>query len=165
MTDAGDDHILFTRTALILVALVALLVGAGAVFAWHASTDDGSGTGGRLSEVAPVSSTSQPPPSATSSPSSPSSQSSQSSRSSTDTACRAAVAKADTSLAAAVRVEKALAKHTKVMDMLLNGEISGHDALTMGTPSLIQGARASAQFDQAYRDYLQVVRSCDLSSR
>jgi hypothetical protein len=61
-----------------------------------------------------------------------------------------------------VRVEKALAAHTEVMNDLLAGRISAHDALTMGLPSLVTGARWSARFDEAYADYRAVVHRCHL---
>jgi hypothetical protein len=76
--------------------------------------------------------------------------------------CQAAVGKANASLAQAVRVEHALAEHTKVMDKLLAGKISPQDALNMGMPSLIHGAHYSARFDQAFADYRTVVEQCHL---
>lgn len=76
--------------------------------------------------------------------------------------CRQAVQKADASLEKATRVEKSLADHTHVMNQLSAGKISPGQALNMGMPSLISGARFSAIFDTAYADYRAVVKRCQL---
>jgi hypothetical protein len=54
-------------------------------------------------------------------------------------ACKTAVDRANKSLAHAVRVERNLAEHTKIMNDLLHGKIDGDTALKRGTPSLIKG--------------------------
>lgn len=76
--------------------------------------------------------------------------------------CGQAVRRADASLKEATRVEKSLAEHTSVMNQLSAGKISPGQALNMGMPSLISGARFSAVFDTAYADYLAVVKRCQL---
>jgi hypothetical protein len=79
--------------------------------------------------------------------------------------CRDAVAKADRSLAIAVKVEHALAEHTEYMNQLLHGQINGSVALRKGMPSLVMGAAESGRFDAALADYRQVVQRCRLTSR
>jgi hypothetical protein len=77
-------------------------------------------------------------------------------------ACKAAVDRANQSLAIAAQVEAALAEHTKIMNDLLHGKINGSTALKTGMPSLVTGASESARFDIALADYQQVVKRCQL---
>ena len=79
--------------------------------------------------------------------------------------CRTAIERANRSLALAARVEEALAEHTEYMNDLLNGKISGDQALKLGTPSLVTGAADSAKFDIALADYRQVVKQCRLTTQ
>ena len=74
--------------------------------------------------------------------------------------CKTAVDRANESLAHAVQVERNLAEHTKIMNDLLRGRINVDTALRRGTPSLIEGAAESSQFDNALADYKQVVDQC-----
>jgi hypothetical protein len=78
--------------------------------------------------------------------------------------CHQAVEQANRSLAIAVNVETNLAEHTEYMDQLLHGQISGHEALVKGMPSLIAGAKESAKFDTALADYRRVVDRCRLQA-
>lgn len=77
--------------------------------------------------------------------------------------CLNAVRQADATLREATRVEKALYEHTEVMNQLSADKITPRQALTMGMPSLINGAHYSAVFDTAYSDYRAVVKRCKLS--
>jgi hypothetical protein len=135
----------YTTRTLAFVAAVALLLGAIAAFTWDQVT--------KPTTAATTSSTSSVGPTASASSSTPSA---------AEQACRAAVEKANLSLAQAREVERALAEHTKVMNELLAGKITPQDALNMGMPSLIHGARYSAKFDEAYADYRSVVKTCHL---
>lgn len=79
-------------------------------------------------------------------------------------ACKAAVDRANQSLAIAANVEGSLAEHTKIMNDLLHGKISAQAAITQGMPSLIAGASQSGRFDAALADYRNVVAQCRLRS-
>jgi hypothetical protein len=79
--------------------------------------------------------------------------------------CAIAVQQANRSLAVAVKVESALAEHTRVMNDLLNRRIDASTALRRGNPSLVIGATESAKFDIALADYKKVVDTCRLRPR
>ena len=78
--------------------------------------------------------------------------------------CAEAVERANLSISHAVRLSGALREHTAIMNDLLNGKISAETALRTGTPSLIAGSAASAEFDVALADYRRVVDRCQLRS-
>jgi hypothetical protein len=78
--------------------------------------------------------------------------------------CKTAVDRANRSLAHAVKVEKNLAEHTRIMNDLMNGRIDGDTALRTGMPSLVQGAAESSRFDVALAAYQQVVDQCRLQT-
>ena len=78
--------------------------------------------------------------------------------------CAEAVERANLSISHAVRLSGALREHTAIMNDLLNGKISAETALRTGTPSLIAGSAASAEFDVALADYRKVVDRCQLRS-
>ena len=78
--------------------------------------------------------------------------------------CAEAVERANLSISHAVRLSGALREHTAIMNDLLNGKISAETALRTGTPSMIAGSAASAEFDLALADYRRVVDRCQLRS-
>ncbi len=74
--------------------------------------------------------------------------------------CGAAVGRADDALGLAAQLQKALAEHTRYMDQLMQGEISGARALHDGMPSLLRAARVSARLDGAVAKYRDLARQC-----
>jgi hypothetical protein len=126
----------------LLVTLVLAAVSLGGGIAIGARGDPGPD---RASAVAGATATSAPSP--TASPE-----------------CAEAVERANLSISHAVRLSGALREHTAIMNDLLNGKISAETALRTGTPSLIAGSAASAEFDVALADYRRVVDRCQLRS-
>jgi hypothetical protein len=78
--------------------------------------------------------------------------------------CKTAVDRANRSLAIAVKLRKALAEHTGIMDDLLDGRIDRAAAREARTPSELTGQLQSAKFDLALADYRKVVDQCRLQA-
>jgi hypothetical protein len=78
--------------------------------------------------------------------------------------CKTAVDRANRSLAIAVKLRKALAEHTRIMDDLLDGRIDRAAAREARTPSELTGQLQSARFDLALADYRKVVDQCRLQA-
>ena len=75
-------------------------------------------------------------------------------------ACQASLDKATQALVLAAQVQRALAEHTTVMNKLMQGKMSGQDALRVGMPSLARGAKASDQLDNAAKQFSDLSRQC-----
>jgi hypothetical protein len=75
-------------------------------------------------------------------------------------ACLAVLAKADESLAAAVRIKRVLADQTRVMDQLAGGGVTPAKAVAVSRQSLGKGSADAARFDAALADYLGAVGGC-----
>jgi hypothetical protein len=78
--------------------------------------------------------------------------------------CKTAVDRANRSLAIAVKLRKALAEHTSIMDDLVDGRIDRAAAREARTPSELTGQLQSAKFDLALADYRKVVDQCRLQA-
>ena len=74
-------------------------------------------------------------------------------------ACRAVLAKADQGLATAVRIERVLADHTRLMDQLARSGVTPVQAVAI-RQSLAKGSADAARFDAALADYLGAVDDC-----
>jgi hypothetical protein len=74
--------------------------------------------------------------------------------------CKAAVDRANETLAAAVKVRGILQDYTKVMNELEAGRITQAEAIRIGKPSEVAGAAESAKFDKALDSYTPVVDKC-----
>jgi hypothetical protein len=75
-------------------------------------------------------------------------------------ACRSVLAKADDSLALAVRFEHALGNHARVMERLAQRAITPAQAVAMDRQPLALGSADAARFDAALADYLASVDEC-----
>jgi hypothetical protein len=74
--------------------------------------------------------------------------------------CQSVLAKADDSLALAVRIEHALADHTRIMERLAQRHITPAQALGMDRRPLAAGASEASAFDAALADYLAIRDDC-----
>ncbi len=80
--------------------------------------------------------------------------------------CTQAIARADTSLAAATRVAGELAEHTRIMDDLIaalagvNNGMTAHKALTQGMTSINNGRADRRIFAETRTAYDQVKQAC-----
>jgi hypothetical protein len=74
--------------------------------------------------------------------------------------CRSVLAKADDSLALAVRLEHTLADHTRIMERLAHHAITPGQALGMDRQPLATGSAQAAAFNAALADYLAGVDDC-----
>jgi hypothetical protein len=75
-------------------------------------------------------------------------------------ACRSVLAKADDSLALAVRFEHALSDHVRIMERLAQHAITPAQAIGMDRQSLATRSADAARFDAALADYLASVDEC-----
>jgi hypothetical protein len=75
-------------------------------------------------------------------------------------ACRSVLAKADGSLALAVRFEHALTNHVRVMERLAQRAITPAQAIVLDRQPLAAGSADAARFDVALADYLASVDEC-----
>jgi hypothetical protein len=75
-------------------------------------------------------------------------------------ACRSVLAKADDSLALAVRFEHALTSHVRVMERLAQRAITPAQAVAIDRQPLSVGSADAARFDVALADYLASVDEC-----
>lgn len=75
-------------------------------------------------------------------------------------ACRSVLAKADDSLALAVRLEHALADHARIMERLAQRALTPAQAVGMDRQPLAAGSAAASGFDAALADYLATVDDC-----
>ena len=76
--------------------------------------------------------------------------------------CKTAVDRANTMLASAVKVRRALAEHDRILHDPANRQRSVGEVLQQLAVSEQAGAAESARFDQALDDYREVVDQCDL---
>jgi hypothetical protein len=76
--------------------------------------------------------------------------------------CQSVLAKADDSLALAVRFEHALANHTRIMERLAQHAITPAQALGMDRQPLAAGSAEAARFDAALADYLATRDDCSI---
>ena len=77
-------------------------------------------------------------------------------------ACKTAVDRANTMLAIAVQLQRALDEYSRIMSDPSIGDLSGREVLRRNAPSLRVGVRESARLDRALADYRQVVDQCQL---
>jgi len=77
--------------------------------------------------------------------------------------CRSVLAKADRSLALAVRFQHALGDHVRVMERLAQHTITPGQALAMDRQPLTTGSADSARFGAALADYLAAVDQCRIN--
>jgi hypothetical protein len=77
--------------------------------------------------------------------------------------CRSVLAKADDSLALAVRFQHALRDHARVMERLAQHVITPGQALAMDRQPLVAGSADAARFDAALADYLAAVDDCRIN--
>jgi hypothetical protein len=77
-------------------------------------------------------------------------------------ACQSVLAKADDSLALAVRFERALADHGRIMERLAQHAITPAQALGMDRQPLALGSAQAARFDAALADYLAIRDGCSI---
>jgi hypothetical protein len=75
-------------------------------------------------------------------------------------ACRAVLAKADEGMAVAVRIERVLTDHTRLMDQLARGGVSPAQAVAASRQSLAKGSADAARLDAALSDYLSAADDC-----
>jgi hypothetical protein len=75
-------------------------------------------------------------------------------------ACQSVLSRADDSLALAVRFERALADHGRIMERLAQHAITPAQALGMDRQPLAIGSAQAARFDAALADYLAVRDRC-----
>jgi hypothetical protein len=76
--------------------------------------------------------------------------------------CKTAVDRANTMLASAVKLRRALAEHDRILHDPANRQRSVGEVLQQLAVSEQAGAAESARFDQALDDYREVVDQCDL---
>ena len=74
--------------------------------------------------------------------------------------CKTAVDRANTSLAAGVKVQRILEDYIRIMNQLEAGKITSAEAIRLGTPSEVGASIQTAKFDAALKDYTQVVDKC-----
>jgi len=77
--------------------------------------------------------------------------------------CRSVLAKADRSLALAVRFQHALGDHVRIMERLASHAITPGQALAMDRQPLTTGSADSARFGAALADYLATVDDCRIN--
>lgn len=78
----------------------------------------------------------------------------------TGPSCQLVLAKADDSLALAVRFERALADHGRIMERLARHAITPAQALGMDRQPLATGSAEAARFNVALADYLATRDDC-----
>ena len=77
-------------------------------------------------------------------------------------ACKTAVDRANTMLASAVKLQRELAEHGRILRDPANRGLSGDEVLERLAPSQRTGASESANFERALADYRQIVDQCQL---
>jgi hypothetical protein len=77
--------------------------------------------------------------------------------------CRSVLAKADDSLALAMRFQHALRDHVRVMERLAQHTITPGQALALDHQPLATGSADAARFDAALADYLAAVDDCRIN--
>lgn len=142
----GDGAGYYTRVALVVTGIAALVVGGVSGAGVVTARDRGNGSALHVSAGAAAQAALAAPLDVMK----------------VEPSCAEARRQADASLQEAALMEKSLAAHTAVMDRLLVGTITLEDAIKQTTPSLISGAAASARFDTAYADYRAVALRCPL---
>lgn len=78
--------------------------------------------------------------------------------------CTSAVARANTTLAWAVKMGRAFVQQTQVVNELARGQVGVAEALRADQAPSAEGAAAVSKFNDALADYLRVVDSCQLES-
>jgi hypothetical protein len=79
-------------------------------------------------------------------------------------ACKTAVDRANTMLAAAVKLHRELVEYSKIMTDPASRELSGRELVDKSATALRAGTSESAKFTQALADYRQVVDQCRLQA-
>lgn len=78
--------------------------------------------------------------------------------------CTSAVARANTTLAWAVKMGRAFVQQTQVVNQLARGQTGVAEALRADQAPSAEGAAAVSKFNDALADYLRVVDSCQLET-